>query len=179
MLAKDAELADSMKRYSLNSMQRYRTRYLLGKLTQYVDMAYKGLQVPGSLNEYTVLEIEDILPDKPELSLRADFAAKNPAAIYDEAKIKLGNLTLLEKPINIVAGNDFFTAKKAEYVKCKYYLTSSIAGLTVVGTNTSISRINKKLAAFDEWTVESIDKRHALLINLTREVWKIAEIEVD
>jgi hypothetical protein len=179
MSTKSGELADSMKRYSLNSMQRYRTRYLLAKLTQYIDMAYKGLKVPGSLNEYAVLEIEHILPDNPEDSLRADFAAKNPAANYEESKVKLGNLTLLEKPINIVAGNEFFTAKQAEYAKCKYYLTSSIAGLTDVGANTSISRINKKLAAFDDWSAESIDKRQNLLIELTREVWQISELEVN
>ena len=30
-------------------MQQYRTRHLLAKLTQFVDMAYKGLKMPGSL----------------------------------------------------------------------------------------------------------------------------------
>jgi hypothetical protein len=179
MSAKDAELSDSMKRYSLYSMQRYRTRYLLAKLTQFVDMAYKGLKVPGSLSEYTGLEIEHILPDSPENALRAGFSAKNQIADYDEYKIKLGNLTMLEKPINIVASNDFFAAKKAEYAKCKYYLTSSIAGLTAVGNNSSITRINSKLAAYDDWTARNIDDRQGLLIDLTREVWKIAPIEVE
>lgn len=179
MSAKDAELSDSMKRYSLYSMQRYRTRYLLAKLTQFVDMAYKGLKVPGSLSEYTVLEIEHILPDSPENALRADFTAKNQIADYDEYKIKLGNLTMLQKLINIVASNDFFAAKKAEYAKCKYYLTSSIAGLTAVGNNSSITRINSKLAAYDDWTTRNIDDRQGLLIDLTREVWKIAPIEVE
>ena len=37
MTAKEAELTDSLKRYSLNTMQQYRTRYLLAKLTQFVD----------------------------------------------------------------------------------------------------------------------------------------------
>jgi hypothetical protein len=35
---------------------------------------------------------------------------------------------MLEKPINIVASNDFFPKKKIEYAKCKNYLTSGIAG---------------------------------------------------
>lgn len=172
MTAKDAELADNMKRYSLYSMQQYRTRYLLAKLTQFVDMAYKGLKTPGLLSEYTVLEIEHILPNNPGSTLRASFVTANAGADYDDYKTRLGNLTLLEKPINIVASNDFFAAKAAEYRKCKYYLTSSIAELTVVGVNTSITRINEKLASFDEWTAESIENRHALLVAMAKDIWK-------
>jgi hypothetical protein len=179
MAAKDAELSDAMKRYTLYSMQRYRTRYLLAKLTQFVDMAYKGLKVGGSLDGYTGLEIEHILPDNPKASLRTDFTEKNPGSDYDECKIRLGNLTLLEKPINIVAGNDFFAAKKKEYAKCKYYLTSSIAGLTSVGKNSSITRMNAKLKAFGEWDAQSIDTRQAMLLNLAKEIWKIFPIELN
>ncbi len=179
MNGKAAELSDALKRYSLDSMQRYRTRYLLAKLTQFVDMAYKGLKVAGSLGDYTVLEVEHILPDTPDANLRADFITKNPKANYDEYKNKLGNLTLLEKPINIVASNDFFIEKKKEYVKCKYYLTSSIAKLIDVGNNSSITRINSKLESFEDWTAETIEKRQSLLVNLTREVWKIAQLETN
>jgi len=176
--AKQGELTDDLKRYTLNSMQQYRTRYLLAKLTQYVDMAYKGLRTPGSLQEYTVLEIEHILPNTPQAVLRADFTQNNPGKEYDVYKTMLGNLTLLEKPINIVASNNFFQLKCAEYKKCKYYLTSSIAELTIVGNNSSINRINTKLESFADWTAASIEKRQERLINLVSEIWKIEEIEV-
>ncbi|OIO04659.1 MAG: hypothetical protein AUJ52_14845 [Elusimicrobia bacterium CG1_02_63_36] len=179
MSAKDGELSDALKRYTLYSMQQYRTRYLLAKLAQHVDMAYKGLREPGALRDYTVLEIEHILPNNPKPDLRADFAEKNPKAEYEEYKIKLGNLTLLEKPINIVASNNFFALKKAEYAKCKNYLTSSIAGLASVGNNSSITRINSKLESFTEWTAANIDRRQGLLINLTKEVWDISQIASD
>jgi len=172
MAAKAPELADALKRYSLYSMQQYRTRYLLAKQTQFVDMAYKGLNTPGSLGEYAVLQIEHILPNNPDSTLRSAFVTANPNARYDEYKNKLGNLTLLEKPINIVASNGFFAAKKEEYRKSKYYLTSSIAGITAVGQNTSINRINEKLQAFDDWTSTNIDTRYELLMGLAREVWK-------
>ena len=177
MATKATELSDALRRYNLSSMQQYRTRYLLAKITQYVDMAYKGLKTPGPLGEYTVLEIEHILPNKPNKDLRDVFAVKNPGAMYDDCKIKLGNLTLLEKPINIVAGNDFFVQKKQKYAMCKYYLTSSIAGLTPVGLNTSITRVNEKLLAFDDWSAETIDRRQGMLIELSREIWKITTIE--
>lgn len=176
MTAKEPELIDDLKRYSLNSMQQYRTRYLLAKLTQFVDMAYKGLKTPGSLSEYTGAEIEHILPDTPTGALREAFAKANPGAVYDDCKNKLGNLTLLEKPINIVASNEFFISKTAEYRKCKYYLTSSIAEIVKVGQDTSINRINQKLQAFDDWTAASIDKRQEKMIGLARDVWKAAPI---
>lgn len=175
LAAKENELADYLKRYSLNSMQQYRTRYLLAKLTQHVDMAYKGMKIPGALDEYTVLDIEHILPNNPTNNLRSDFVSKNPGLDYDEYKNRLGNLTLLEKPINIVVGNDFFLKKCVEYKKSKYYLTSSIPALTTVGSNTSINRINQMLIAFTDWNAINIDERQAMLSRLAKEVWKIEE----
>jgi uncharacterized protein with ParB-like and HNH nuclease domain len=179
MKSKEGEINDDLKRYSLYSMQRYRTRYLLAKLTQFVDMAYKGLRVAGTLEDYAVLEIEHILPNTPKDELRHEFKKNNPDKDYDEYKNKLGNLTLLEKPINIVAGNDFFINKKEEYKKCKYYLTSSIAELNTVGNNSSINRINQMLESFNSWSAESIDKRQELLISLSKDIWKTKEINIE
>ncbi|HJP94304.1 MAG TPA: DUF262 domain-containing HNH endonuclease family protein [Pyrinomonadaceae bacterium] len=179
MKAKDAELEDDLRRYTLHSMQQYRTRYFLAKLTQYVDMAYKGLKTSGSLEEYAVLEMEHILPENPESTLRQCFSAQNPDINYDEYKNKLGNLTLLEKPINIVAGNDFFQKKALEYKKCKNYLTSSIAQINTVGANTSINRVNQKLEAFTDWSANNIDKRQQILIDLAKDVWTTHSIPLD
>lgn len=172
MNAKQPELRDALKRYTLGSMQKYRTQYLLAKLSQHVDMAYKGLSTPGSLDDYMSYEIEHILPDSPKPDLLETFARENPGAVYDVAKTRLGNLTLLEKPINIVASNGFFDAKKPEYAKSKLYLTSSIAGLASVGVNTSITRINAKLRAFDTWSAKTIEERHILLADLVSSVWR-------
>ncbi len=141
-------------------------------------MAFSGLKTPGGLEPFTKLEIEHILPDNPKVELRATWAAENPNAAYDDYKNRLGNLTLLEKPINIVAGNDFYAAKQVEYGKSGNYLTRSLVALTDVGQNTSISRINAKLAAFPAWNAASIEKRHGLLIALAQEVWKTTAIDV-
>src|SRR5262249_44345307 len=161
----------------LHSMQKYRTWYLLAKLTQYVDMAYQGSPQAGRLSEYENLEIEHILPNKPDAGLRAAFTEESPGADYDACKDRLGNLTLLEKPINIVAGNGFFEAKKVEYRKCKNYLTSSLAELAVVGRNSSITRINEKLIAFEKWTASSIEQRQLMLIELAKMVWATSLLE--
>ncbi|MES1976881.1 MAG: DUF262 domain-containing HNH endonuclease family protein [Pseudomonadota bacterium] len=178
MGGKSQELADALKRFTLYSMQQYRTRYLLARLTQHVEMAFSGLKVPGSLEPFTNLEIEHILPNKPEDDLRNKWANENPGMAYDDYKNRLGNLTLLEKPINIVAGNDFYTAKQVEYSKSGNYLTRSLVALTDVGQNTSISRINAKLAAFPAWNAVTIEKRHAMLIALAQDVWKTTPIDV-
>lgn len=178
MAGKSQELADALKRFTLYSMQQYRARYLLAKLTQYVEMAFSGLKVPGSLEPFINLEIEHILPNKPEDDLRAKWVNENPGMIYDDYKNRLGNLTLLEKPINIVAGNDFYKAKQVEYSKSGNYLTRSLVALTEVGQNTSISRVNAKLEAFSEWNAATIEKRHTMLIALTQAVWKTASIDI-
>ncbi|HEY4291839.1 DUF262 domain-containing protein [Luteibacter sp.] len=178
MAAKSPELSDALKRFSLYTMQQYRTRYLLARLTQHVDMAFSGVKSPGSLEPYTRLEIEHILPDTPTAELRQKWATENPTAVYDDYKNRLGNLTLLEKPINIVAGNDFYAAKQAEYRKSSNYLTRSLVELTSVGQNTSISRINEQLKAFPTWGAASIEKRHGMLIALARDVWKTKPIDL-
>jgi hypothetical protein len=178
MAAKSQELSDALRRFTLHTMQQYRTRYLLARLTQHVDMAFNGVKSAGSLEPYTNLEIEHILPDTPTADLQRKWATENPKAEYDDYKIRLGNLTLLEKPINIVAGNDYYTSKQVEYRKSSNYLTRSLAQLTNVGKNTSISRINEKLEAFPVWDAVSIDRRQELLMKLVLDVWKTEPIEV-
>ena len=177
MDGKAQELSDALKRFSLYSMQQYRTRYLLARLAQHVDLAFSGVKTPGSLEPYTTLEIEHILPDTPTAELRAAWTEENPTALYDDYKTRLGNLTLLEKPINIVASNDFYTKKQGEYRKSSNYLTRSLVELTNVGQNTSISRINEKLEAFPTWDAAAIDKRHALLMALAQNIWKTDPID--
>ncbi|MCV4357219.1 DUF262 domain-containing HNH endonuclease family protein [Pseudomonas aeruginosa] len=178
MAGKSQELVDALRRFTLHSMQQYRTRYLLARLTQHVETAFSGLKTPGSLQPFTSLEIEHILPNKPEADLRSKWATENSGTAYDDYKNRLGNLTLLEKPINIVAGNDFYTAKQVEYRKSGNYLTRSLVELTSVGQNTSISRINEKLKAFPAWNAKTIEERHGLLITLAQDVWKALPIDI-
>lgn len=178
MVGKSQELADALKRFTLYSMQQYRTRYLLARLTHHVEMAFNGLKGPARLEPFTSLEIEHILPNNPEDHLRGAWATENPELVYDDYKNRLGNLTMLEKPINIVAGNDYYAAKQVEYSKSGNYLTRSLVTLTNVGQNTSISRINAKLEAYTTWNAASIEKRHGMLIALAQDVWKTIPIEV-
>jgi hypothetical protein len=177
MVSKSQELPDALKRLSLYSMQQYRTRYFLAKITQYVDLAFSGIQTPGSLEPYVGLEIEHILPNTPTKELMTTWIAENPEMSYDEYKNKIGNLTLLEKPINIVASNDIYVTKQAEYKNSGNYLTRSLVDLKEVGQDTSITRINNKLASFSTWNSKSIDQRHMLLMALAGDIWKTALVD--
>lgn len=176
MSAKAGTLMDALKRYTLQSMQKYRTQYLLAKLTQHVDAAYKGLATTGALSDYHGVEVEHILPNHPDQSLRDAFVTASPGIDYDTCKNRLGNLTLLEKPINIVASNDFFSAKRPLYLQSGYYLTRSLVQLADVGVNSSITRINTRLEAFDTWDARAIDRRQQLLIDLVGDIWKISPL---
>ena len=177
MAGKSQELADALKRFTLYTMQQYRTRYLLARLTQHVEMAFKGVKERDSLQQYTNLEIEHILPQSPKSELSTSWDVENPDKIYDDYKNLLGNLTLLEKPLNIVAGNDFYDLKLVEYRKSGNYLTRSLAELIISGHDTSINRMNKKLEAFTVWNAKTIQKRHELLIVLIKDIWKTTLIE--
>jgi hypothetical protein len=157
-------------------MQQYRTRYLLAKLTQHVEEHFKGVAL--ALGNFMPLEIEHILPNTPDAALREWFEAETPGTQYDSYRNRLGNLTLLEKPINIVAGNDFFARKQEEYRKCGNYLTKSLTGLIAVGKNSSVTRINTRLKEFESWTARSIDKRQELLIDLAKDIWRTEAMPV-
>lgn len=171
MLAKHAELRDALRRFRLGDMQQYRSRYLLARMAQYVDMAYAGVKIRGSLDAYTKLEIEHILPQRPSDDLRATWT-KDGLPEYPSYVNRLGNLTLLEKPHNIVASNNFFNEKSELYSTSGNYMTRSIAGLSQVGKSTSVSEINGYLAEFDIWDAAAVDRRTDLLIDLALHIWK-------
>ena len=165
----EGTLDDALNRYSLSSMQKYRSNYLLAKITRFVEESFQGSSRP--LSDFTCLQIEHILPNNPNSELRTAFESANPDTTYDEQKNLLGNLTLLEQPHNIVAGNDFFLNKQALYKNSGNYLTRSLVELAQVGQNTSITRINERLTSFDEWNKENIEKRRQILQGLISEIW--------
>jgi len=153
-----------------NTVQQYRLRYILAKIAQYVDQERMGAYNPQTLDGYITkgIEVEHILPQNPEISLRNEFGDE-----YDDLKIRLGNLTLLEKSMNVVVGNDFFVIKVVEYAKSPYYISKSIAALDVIGVNSSINRLNMKLKSYNHWDKETILDRQEMLYRLSKDIWKI------
>jgi len=51
--------------------------------------------------------------------------------------------------------------------------------LSTVGKNSSITRINEKLLAFEAWSAKEIEQRHEMLIQLGSAVWRTTPIETE
>lgn len=165
---KKFEYSDVFHRLTQSDLQVFRLRYVLAKLSQYVDLARQGIFTAQSLNNYYENDIEHILPFTPESD-----EAKAKIEDYDRVKTLLGNLTLIEKPINRSIQNNNFTDKVEEYHKSMYYLTSSIKEVDVVGNNTAVNRIGKFLKSFTTWDKSTIEDRQDMLYKLSLEIWKI------
>lgn len=159
---------DYFKRLQMGK-NRTRTRYILNKISLYVQEKWNGHACPNQL--FKDLDIEHILPDHPKGALRKEFGEE----IYEEYKNRLGNLTLLEKPLNISLGNDFFENKKQRYAtETNCVFTKSIAGLSVTtGATSQHGQFFQNLPHWNTWTKESIEQRQELLLKLTKKVWPL------
>ncbi len=168
VMNKKQEYQDLFRRLSQKDLQIFRLRYVLAKISQYVDLGRHGDFTAQMLDNYYYTEIEHILPFTP-----VSEEAKDQIEDYDEVKIKLGNLTLLEKSINRSIQNKSYSEKVLEYHKSMYYLTSSLKEVDIIGNNTAINRIGKYLKEFTFWDKSTIEERQELLYNLSLEIWKI------
>lgn len=159
-----------------NLYPQYRIKYLLGRLDEY--MRINSFLPSKNLSFYQNLQLEHILPETPEGNHK-DFSDEKE---YQNYLYKLGNLTLVEAPINQamnkfnkVYNNEWFINKKKEYTKSEYILTSSISEINLIGKQTTYNQIaNKYLTSFNEWGKNSIEKRQGLLIKIIKDIWKIA-----
>ena len=158
-------------RLGLNSMQQYRIKFILAKITAYVDALRLGKTEVTDIQTYmeTAVEIEHIMPQTCN-----DKSAYN---ISDEEfhvyLNRLGNLTLLENSINKSIQNDCYDSKSVAYRGSKFYLTSAISELINQGQNTAINRTNDMLTAWTEWTKDTIEERQKMLYDLSEMIWGI------
>ncbi len=153
------------------SLQKYRIRYVLAKLTQYVNeqaLGSQGASVDLRNFIHSKVEIEHILPQQPDEEVLKAF--DKPDTIDDYVH-RLGNLTLLEKSINSSISNGLFEKKRVEYYKSGFLLTKSLGGDISVGKNTAFSRIAQHLESFESWNSKSIERRQAMLTRLAAKTW--------
>ncbi len=93
------------------------------------------------------IEIEYILANTPTNELIIHFGDLEND---DNYKVKLGNLTLPEKPHNIVTSNNYVEIKKDIYKQSNFYLTKSLVQKDNISNNITVTRINNKLVQFDK-----------------------------
>ena len=155
---------------SMDRIQQYRMRYILAKLTQFVDEQAWGNQGHQDLQHYLdpAVHVEHILPQKPTSSVLDGF--DRPEEYYQYVN-KLGNLTLLEKTINTSVSNGPFHAKCPGYAQSMFLLTKSIAEAPKVGVDTQLNRAVRDLIQFETWNSEDIQLRQEMLGVLARQVW--------
>ena len=153
------------------SMQKYRLRYLLAKLTQHIDLkAYDDTDDRKWLGHYiSGFEIEHIYPQHPSEGAAKEFGDFEDDYIAD----RLGNLILVEKPINASLGNGPYSEKRTVYPQSRLLLTRALSEKPRVGVNTKIDRAVAKLEPFDAWNEDTVIERQELLASMARDVWRL------
>ena len=159
----------NLRQFREHDTPRYRLRYILAKITQYIDDS--AWSTTSTLNTYLISEIdvEHILPQNPGEEVRQSFG--QPDDVRERLTRRLGNLTLLEKSIDSSIGNGLFQRKQPSYTQSKFLVTKSLGGKLSVGDNTQYNRAVAPLLEFENWTHESIEARQKMLIELAHKVW--------
>ena len=169
---------DAFQRLSYYGVQRYRLRYILAKLTQYIDEQAWDSPTYRQLNRYTnrTVHIEHILSETPTEELRDAFDKSDE---YEDYVVRLGNLTLLEDTINSSICNGSYTEKMPGYKQSSFLLTKSLAEKPHVGSDTRLNRAVADLIQFECWNSQMIQERQEMLTELARKVWGMSTTSKD
>jgi hypothetical protein len=163
---------EAMRRLSGGMIQQYRLRYIVAKLTQYVDLQGFG-EIDGTVWLARYLgggnDIEHILPQNPTTEAAAEFGDGD----LPELARRLGNLVLAEDSINRSLGNRPYSSKRSVYAGSQFLLTRALAERLTVGANTRIDRAVAELEPFTSWNAEAIERRQQELAALARRVWEL------
>lgn len=171
-IALSSRFIDAMRRLTSKSVQKYRLRYILAKLTQFVELeAYGESEGTRWLNRYINggFEIEHILPENPSSEAVSEFGGGD----LDELAQRLGNLVLAEKSINASLGNRPYSKKRHVYLQSQLLLTRVLPERPKIGSNTRIDRTVAALSPFDSWNADAIERRQCLLADLAWRAWGI------
>lgn len=161
-------------RLGLDSMQQYRIKFILGKITAYIDQLRMNNPTVTTMQAYLVssVEIEHIMPQN--CSDKAGYGMT--AAEFPVYLNRLGNLTLLENSLNKSIKNDPYPVKCTAYQMSAFYLTRSIPQLVYQGDPTAgnaINKTNKLLSSWNVWNKQSIEERQQMLYDLSERIWNI------
>ena len=165
-----ARFEQAMLQLREDSLQKYRLRYVLAKVTQHVNEEAFGAETEGDLDGFLdgTNHIEHILPQTPSEAVLKEFDRRDDA---EEFAGWLGNLVLAEETINCSLGNLPFSKKQPEYKNSRFLLTRLMSGKISLGKNTAMNRAVADLPTFEAWSAESIEKRQEALAKLARKVW--------
>jgi len=175
---------DAFKRFVFSSTQFYRLRYILGKLTQYLNEKAFGSE--GDKFKITTfvnntIDIEHILPQHftpatiLEFDNRSDLSYEEKETSCRGLVQKLGNLCLVEKTLNTSLGYKPFSQKREVYGRSQYLLTNSIYDNSKIGKDTAFDRAIQLLQTYSVWNEAAIYNRQELLTKIAHIVWDMPE----
>lgn len=147
------KVSDALDTMSLN--RKPTCRFILARLSQYVEDKAKTSLKNSNIDYFKKFEVEHILPNNPSSESKSTFDKPDE---YDYYKSLLGNLTLLEKPINTSLGRNYFSVKKPSYEKSSLFLTKSLSASQAVGSST-YTKAAQYLNQYSEWNSSAIESR--------------------
>lgn len=155
-------------------MPKYRVKYVLGKITQFVEQqAYNVNATNLDLESFLGkdVEIEHILAQNPSEEAIEEFGVEDTEWFYCQA---LGNLLLLDKSRNVIATNKPYSEKIKTYAESGYMLSQYLSQPPKVGKNDRITKAHENhLISFKTWSPASILERQKMLTRVAHEVWEI------
>lgn len=165
---------DALRRLYVGSVQKYRLRYILAKLTQHIDLeAYGRTEGTKWLSRYIGggFDIEHVFPQEPSDEAKAEFGEHEDPDVMS----RLGNLVLVEKSINASLGNRPYSQKRKVYPESQLLLTKALGERPKVGANTRIDRAVANLESFEEWNERKVNVRQNSFAALARRVWELPD----
>ncbi|QEC75905.1 DUF262 domain-containing protein [Mucilaginibacter ginsenosidivorax] len=153
----------------------YRIKYILGKIEE--DIRQKVNFPSANFTFYQSQQLEHILPQTGTNIPDTDYPQSYD---YSNAVYRLGNLTLLEAPINQslnysndISSNEWFIIKKTAYLNSNILLTRTFS-LIQIGEQTKFNGFaTEKLKTFDDWNILAINERQDILKRLIQDIWKL------
>lgn len=167
---------DAFARLYADTVQMYRLRYILAKLTQHVEIAaYGATEATRWLANFMSgdYEVEHVFPQSPSEAAKEEFG---PCADSRIAQ-RLGNLLLAEKPINASLGNKSFSQKGPVYPRSRLLLTRAMTERPSVGVSSTVNRAIARLDPFTTWDEAAVVRRQEMLTELARETWHVPAVD--
>lgn len=163
---------DAFRRLDVGSVQQYRLRYILAKITQYVDIQGYG-ETEGTkwLGRYTSsgFDIEHIYPQAPTPEAQREFGEPTDANVAN----RLGNLVLVEESINRSLGNRAFSEKRRVYPQSQLLATKALTQRPKIGVDTKIDRAVADIEPFESWSEATVARRQEMIGRLARRIWNL------
>ena len=162
-------------RNQMDIQPQYRIKYIFGKVEEFIRM---NVNFPSNnFSFYQEQQLEHILP-QTGMNIPKD---KYPEEYdYSNAVCKIGNLTLLEQPINgslnfsnDISSNEWFKVKVNAYKNSNIILTKTFTNNSIGKKTTYNKFVSEYLKHFDYWDRDTIKKRQQILKKLMLNTWTI------